>query len=121
MITESVFNCQNLFECSISKTSYENSILYLLMIVIQEKKINVDSNSCVYNGINLYLLHTGARVVYNMTNKSLNRVVSIDVIEMGSTYVVLDPNKYYHCISNSYLTEGRDFFDMIPRYMKNHR
>lgn len=60
-----------------------------------------------------------------MTNKSLNRVASIEIIELINTdtlaYVALDPNKYYHCISNSYLAEGRDFFDMIPKYMKNHR
>lgn len=60
-----------------------------------------------------------------MTKKSLNRVVSIEIIEMGNTdaitYVPLDPNEYYRCISVSYMTEGRDFFDMIPKNMKNHR
>lgn len=68
---------------------------------------------------------TGVRIVYNMTNESLNRVASIDTSELDNTktitYVPLDPNKYYRCISNSYLTKGGDAFDMIPKTMKNHR
>lgn len=60
-----------------------------------------------------------------MTNESLSRVVSIEIIEMRNTstvtYVELDPNKYYHCIASSYMTEGGDAFDMIPKYMENHR
>lgn len=63
--------------------------------------------------------------MYNMTNKSLNRVVSIEIFEMGAndtpTYIAMDPNKYYHCTTNSYMTEGGDTFDMIPKYMENHR
>lgn len=60
-----------------------------------------------------------------MTNESLNRVVSIEIVEMSDTdtptYIALDPNKYYHCISSSYMTLGGDAFDMIPKHMKNHR
>lgn len=63
----------------------------------------------------------GARITYNMTNASLNRVVSIETIGMKNTYVALDPNKYYHCISSSYMTEGGDSFYMIPKNMRNHR
>lgn len=60
-----------------------------------------------------------------MTNESLNRVVSIEIIEMRNsdslTYVELNPNKYYNCIASSYMTEGGDAFDMIPKHMRNHR
>lgn len=70
-------------------------------------------------------LSIGARIVYNMTKESLNRVVSIEILEMRNnntvTYVALDPKKHYHCISSSYLTEGGDAFEMIPKYMENHR
>lgn len=70
-------------------------------------------------------IFTGARIVYNMTNASMNRLISIEIIEMKDTntvtYVALDPDKYYHCISSSYMTEGGDAFDMIPKYMRNHR
>lgn len=63
--------------------------------------------------------------MYNMTKESLNRVVSIEIVEMEDadtpTYVALDPNKYYRCIASAYLTEGGDAFDMIPKNMKNHR
>lgn len=63
--------------------------------------------------------------MYNMTNKSFNRVVSIEIAETGNTdkpiYTALDPNKYYHCMASSYMTEGGDAFDMIPKHMKNYR
>lgn len=60
-----------------------------------------------------------------MANESLNRVVSIEIIDVKSSstasQIPLDPNEYYHCISSSFLTEGGDAFDMIPKYMRNHR
>lgn len=65
---------------------------------------------------------TGARVIYNVTNEPLNRVVSIEVstIKDNTTgYQPLNFNKMYKCVTNSFLTEGGDSFHMIPKHMKN--
>lgn len=59
-----------------------------------------------------------------MTRESPNRVESIEVITFKNgipRYEPLDPNKYYRCITNSFMAEGGDAFYMIPKYMKNHR
>lgn len=66
----------------------------------------------------------GARVVYNMTRASPNRVESIEVTTFKNgipRYEPLDLNKYYRCITNSFIVEGGDAFHMIPKYKRNHR
>lgn len=62
--------------------------------------------------------------MYNMTRMSPYRVDSIEVIGLRKNiprYEPIDPNKYYHCISNAYMTEGGDGFKVIPKHMTNHK
>lgn len=78
--------------------------------------------------INVFDFHfhvaTGVKVVYDVTKEALDRVVSVDVIVVKDNiprYEPLDPNKYYRCISNSFMVQGGDEFHMIPKYMQNHK
>ncbi|XP_055294825.1 apyrase-like [Sitodiplosis mosellana] len=68
---------------------------------------------------------SGMRVVYNMTNEEMNRVVSIEVMTVQDTdhtpkYEPLNPTKYYKCVSSSFLADGGDGFEMIKKYKRNH-
>lgn len=68
--------------------------------------------------------NSGAKVVYNMTRMTPDRVASIEVIGLRKNiprYEPIDPNKYYRCISSAYMTEGGDGFHVIPEHMKNHK
>lgn len=66
----------------------------------------------------------GIKVVYNMNQNLNNRVVSIDIATMNESvpiYKPIDVNKYYTCISASFLANGGDGFDMISKYRRNHK
>lgn len=57
-----------------------------------------------------------------MSRATPDRVASIDIITIRDNiprYEPMDPNKYYRCISTTYLTEGGDTFHMIPKHMRN--
>lgn len=64
-------------------------------------------------------------VVYNKTRATGDRVVSIDVLVVDEKnvprYEPLNPERYYRCITSSFLANGGDEFDMISKYKKNHK
>lgn len=71
------------------------------------------------------ILAVGLRIVYNMKNEEMNRVVSIDVLTPRDTdhapkYEPLNREKYYKCVSSSFLADGGDGFEMIGKYKQNH-
>lgn len=66
----------------------------------------------------------GARVVYNITNEPLNRVVSIEVLTLRNNvprYEPVDQTRYYQLISSSFLADGGDGFKMISAHKRNHK
>lgn len=71
----------------------------------------------------IHLMNSGAKVVYNLKNEEMNRVVSIDVLTTTDNvprYEPLDKSKYYKCVSSSFLANGGDGFEMIGKYKLNH-
>lgn len=53
----------------------------------------------------------------------MNRVVSIDVRTVERNiprFVPLENDKYYTCISSSFLADGGDGFEMIAKHNLNH-
>lgn len=71
-----------------------------------------------------FIFFADAKVVFNMTRESPHRVVSIEVLTRTDDtpkYEPLDPNKYYRCITNSFVAEGGDAFYTFPEYGQNHK
>lgn len=63
------------------------------------------------------------RIVYDLKNEEMNRVASIEIITIKNNipkYEPLDLTKFYTCVTNSYMANGGDGFDIISKYKTNH-
>lgn len=75
--------------------------------------------------IQTFLRSIGLRIVYNLKNEAMNRVVSIDVMtpqgaEKTPVFQPLNTEKYYKIIATSFVADGGDGFEVIKKYKLNH-
>ncbi|CAG9856081.1 unnamed protein product [Phyllotreta striolata] len=84
-----------------------------------------ESTSVFFDGhISKLLQVSGVKLVYNMTRAFGERLSSIKVLSRGSgekVYRELELDRIYYVAMSSFIRKGGDFFDEIPRYIKNVR